>query len=136
MKAKFLMASVVLFGSLSFAAEPATPKVFIVVPANNAVVESPVTIKFGLDNMAISPAGVPHENGGHHHLLVDAPLPDLTQPIPNDAQHLHFGKGQTETTLELTPGEHTLQLLVGDFAHRPHAKPVYSEVVKITVKAK
>lgn len=122
--------------SLSFAAEPAAPKVFIIEPANNAVVGSPVTIKFGLENMAISPAGVPHENGGHHHLLVDAPLPDLTQPIPSDTQHIHFGKGQTETTLELAPGEHSLQLLVGDFAHRPHAKPVYSEVIKITVKAK
>lgn len=136
MNTKFFLASLTLISSLSFAAEPIEPKVFIIEPANNAVVESPVTIKFGLDNMAISPAGVPHENGGHHHLLVDTPLPDLTQPIPSDAQHIHFGKGQTETTLELTPGEHSLQLLVGDFAHRPHAKPVYSEVIKITVKAK
>ena len=116
---------------------PPAPKAYIISPADKAVVESPVTVKFGLDNMAVSPAGTPHEHGGHHHLLVDTPLPaNLSLPIPADAKHIHFGKGQTETTLELTPGEHTLQLLVGDHLHRPHSQPVYSQPITITVKAK
>lgn len=115
--------------------EVATPRAAIISPADQAVVSSPVTVKFGLENMAISPAGVPHENSGHHHLLIDTPLPaDMTMPIPSDAKHLHFGKGQTETTIELPPGQHTLQLLVGDYLHRPHAQPVISEKITITVK--
>jgi len=110
---------------------------FIISPADQAVVESPVTIKFGLENMEVSPAGVENPKGGHHHLLVDVALPsDLTLPIPADEHHIHFGKGQTETTLELSPGKHTLQLLLGDYIHRPHGKPVYSEVITITVKEK
>lgn len=116
---------------------PPAPKAFIISPANNAVVESPVTVKFGLDNMVISPAGIAHDNGGHHHLLIDTPLPsNLALPIPADAQHIHFGKGQTETTVELAPGQHTLQLLVGDHLHRPHSTPVYSTPITITVKGK
>lgn len=115
--------------------EAATARASILSPADNAEVTSPVTVKFGLENMMISPAGVEHPNSGHHHLLIDAPLPtDMTLPIPNDANHLHFGKGQTETTIELAPGKHTLQLLVGDHMHRPHGHPVISEKITITVK--
>lgn len=121
--------------STAQAADEAAPRASILSPANNAVVSSPVTVKFGLENMAISPAGVEHANGGHHHLLVDAPLPaDMTLAIPKDANHLHFGQGQTEATIELPPGKHTLQLLVGDHLHRPHAQPVVSEKITITVK--
>lgn len=124
----------------SFAMElskaPANAKVYIVQPKNGAVVTSPVTIKFGIKNMMVMQAGVQHPNSGHHHLLVDlAELPDLTNPIPADENHIHFGKGQTETTLELPPGEHTLQLLLGDHYHRPHDKPVVSEKITITVAA-
>lgn len=138
--------STLLFTALLILSTPLTPLAYaqnhstephaaILSPADKAEVTSPVTIKFGLEHMAISPAGVEHTNGGHHHLLVDTALPtDLTQPIPNDANHLHFGKGQTETTLELPPGKHTLQLLVGDHLHRPHSKPVISEQITITVK--
>lgn len=115
--------------------QPGKPHATILSPADKAVVTSPVTVKFGLENMTISPAGVDHPNSGHHHLLIDTPLPaDLTLPIPADANHLHFGKGQTETTLELPPGKHTLQLLVGDYLHRPHSQPVVSEKITITVK--
>lgn len=111
-------------------------RVFIAEPADGAVVSSPVTVKFGLENMTVIPAGISHPNSGHHHLLVDVEkLPDLSQPIPADVRHIHFGKGQKETTLELTPGPHTLQLLMGDHLHRPHNNPVLSEKVTITVKA-
>lgn len=74
------------------------------------------------------------EKTGHHHLLVDVPLPDLSKPVPKDAQHLHFGAGQTETTLELAPGKHTLQLLLGDYVHLPQQPPIFSEVITITVE--
>lgn len=136
MKSLLLFAALTLSSSFVLATEKA-PRVYIIEPVNNAVVESPVTIKFGLDNMEVTPAGVDNPHGGHHHLLIDTPLPaDLTLPIPADEKHVHFGKGQTETTIELAPGEHSLQLLLGDYIHRPHAKPVYSEVIKITVKDK
>lgn len=111
-------------------------EVFIIEPKNGAVVTSPVTIKFGIKNMMVMQAGVKHPYSGHHHLLVDVEkLPDFTSPIPADKNHIHFGKGQKETTLELTPGEHTLQLLLGDHYHIPHDKPVLSEKITITVKA-
>lgn len=114
----------------------ANARVFIAEPADGAVVTSPVTVKFGLENMIVIPAGVAHPNSGHHHLLVDVEkLPDLSQPIPADVHHIHFGKGQKETTVELTPGTHTLQLLMGDHLHRPHNDPVLSEKITITVKA-
>lgn len=111
-------------------------RAFIIEPADGAVVTSPVTVKFGLENMIVIPAGVSHPNSGHHHLLVDVDtLPDLSLPIPADVRHIHFGKGQKETAIELTPGTHTLQLLLGDHLHRPHDKPVVSEKITITVKA-
>ena len=75
-----------------------------------------------------------NEKTGHHHLIVDAPTPEPGVPIGSDDNHKHFGGGQTETTVELAPGEHTLQLVLGDFAHRPHSNPVVSEVIKIMVK--
>ncbi|WP_331345532.1 DUF4399 domain-containing protein [Cellvibrio sp. UBA7661] len=141
MRASLLVAALTLTSAftspLAFADDhnKAAPRAFIIEPANNAVVTSPVTVKFGLENMEVSPAGTEHPNGGHHHLLIDTPLPtNLSLPIPADAQHVHFGKGQTETSLELAPGKHTLQLLVGDHLHRPHSTPVYSEVITITVK--
>ena len=111
------------------------PLAYIVSPANGATVKSPVTVVFGLRApWGVAPAGIQIEGTGHHHLLVDAPLPDLSKPIPKDDQHIHFGKGQTETVLKLAPGKHTLQLLLGDFAHMPHQTPVKSEVVTITVE--
>lgn len=89
---------------------------------------------FGLRNMGVAPAGVEHPNTGHHHLIIDAPLPPLDEPIPADLNHLHFGAGQTEAVIELQPGEHTLQLLFADQNHVPHQPPVYSRVVKIRVE--
>ncbi len=113
---------------------PADAKVYIVSPADGAVVSSPVTVVFGLSGMGVAPAGTNIENTGHHHLIIDAPLPDVDQPIPADDNHKHFGKGQTETTIELAPGSHTLQLLVGDWMHVPHDKPIVSEKISITVE--
>jgi hypothetical protein len=93
------------------------------------------TVRFGLTNMTVERAGVDTPNSGHHHLLVDTPLPPLDQPIPSDDNHLHFGAGQTDATITLTPGRHTLQLLLGDADHVPHDPPVYSAPVTVMVGA-
>lgn len=128
-----LLSPVLWSNPLSKAAPNA--EVSILEPSDGATVSSPVSVKFGIKGMILMPAGIAHPESGHHHLLVDVDeLPDLTQPIPADAQHIHFGKGQTETTLELSPGEHTLQLLLGDQYHRPHDKPVISKKITITVQ--
>jgi len=119
---------------LASSAAVAEPNAYIVSPADGATVSSPVTVVFGLEGFGVAPAGTAMENTGHHHLIVNAPLPDLTQAIPASDSYRHFGGGQTQTTLDLPPGEHTLQLLLGDYAHVPHADPVYSEVVTITVR--
>jgi hypothetical protein len=108
--------------------------VFIITPINGATVNSPVTVKFGISGMAVAVAGEPREGAGHHHLLVDAGLTDPNGTIPNSKNHLHFGKGQTETTLELAPGPHTLQLVLGDYMHMPHEPPVVSKLTVITVE--
>lgn len=111
------------------------PAVYIISPADGEAVSSPVTVKFGLRGMGVAPAGVAKANTGHHHLLIDvAELPDLSKPVPADANHRHFGGGQTETTIELAPGQHTLQLLMGDQYHIPHKPPVFSEKITVTVE--
>ena len=89
---------------------------------------------FGLRNFGVAPAEVRKDNTGHHHLLVDVDLPPFDEPIPNTKNHLHFGKGQTETYLELPPGRHTLQLILGDHDHIPHDPPLVSKKITITVR--
>jgi hypothetical protein len=125
-------------GSVAAAARTPAPegaRVYIVSPADGDVVKSPVTVVFGLEGMGVAPAGTDVPHTGHHHLLIDLPgLPPLDQPLPNDAHHVHFGGGQTQTTVELAPGQHTLQLLLGDLAHVPHDPPVASERITITVE--
>ncbi len=119
---------------LALTAQAEAPAAYIISPSDGEHVTSPVTVKFGLKGMGVAPAGVERDNTGHHHLLVDLEtLPDLDKPIPADDQHVHFGGGQTQTTVELEPGEHTLQLLLGDHLHRPHGEPVMSEKITITV---
>jgi Domain of unknown function (DUF4399) len=113
---------------------PPGAEVYFIAPKNGEKVTSPVTVKFGLKGMGVAPAGTAMENTGHHHLIIDAPTPDLNAPIPADANHVHFGKGQTETTVTLTPGKHTLQLVLGDQSHIPHDPAVASQVITITVK--
>lgn len=107
---------------------------YIVTPSHGEVVTNPIKVVFGLKGIGVAPAGVMRENTGHHHLLIDVDEIDVTKSIPADDQHLHFGGGQTETTLNLKPGKHTLQLLLGDGIHKPHAKPVMSEKITIYVK--
>jgi hypothetical protein len=107
---------------------------YLLSPANGAAVTSPFTVRFGLRGMGVAPAGVTTPSTGHHHLLIDvATLPPDNLPIPNDANHRHFGLGQTEVELTLPPGQHTLQLVLGDALHIPHQPPVRSEKITITV---
>ncbi|MFO8142758.1 MAG: DUF4399 domain-containing protein [Marinobacter sp.] len=114
---------------------PEGAAVYFVTPLDGHIVSSPLTVRFGLEGLGVAPAGVEREATGHHHLLVDVDdLPASDQPIPADERHIHFGGGQTQTTLELSPGEHTLQLLVGDHLHIPHEPPVMSEKITITVE--
>ena len=127
---KFLVTLSLVF-SISVAA---SAEVYIISPKDGEEVSSPVEVIFGLQGMGIAPAGINFPNTGHHHLLLDLDqLPDLKSGIPADAQHLHFGKGQTQALIELDPGEHSLQLLLGDWMHVPHETPVVSEKIKILV---
>lgn len=114
--------------------KPPEVTLYIIEPKDGATVSNPVRVVFGLRNMGVAPAGVNHLNTGHHHLLIDSELPRLDQPIPASDKMRHFGGGQTETRLILLPGTHTLQLLLGDYAHMPHAPPILSEKLTITVK--
>ncbi|WP_407519742.1 DUF4399 domain-containing protein [Methylobacterium oryzisoli] len=113
---------------------PSGASVYFVDLKDGAVIPSKATIHFGLRGMGVAPAGVQRDNAGHHHLLVDTPLPPLSEPIPNDFNHLHFGAGQTEAELSLPPGEHTLQLLLADHKHIPHSPPIASERIRVTVR--
>jgi hypothetical protein len=109
--------------------------VYIGWPLDGATVNgNHVKVWFGTRNFGIAPAGVSAKNTGHHHLLIDVPVPPLDQPIPNDRNHLHFGLGQTETVIELPPGKHTLQLIMGDADHVPHDPALISRRITIYVR--
>ena len=97
-------------------------------------VESPFLIQFGLSKMGIAPAGIDRENTGHHHLLINVKDLDFSKPIPASKNHIHFGGGQTESLVELPPGDYSLQLVLGDMTHTPHTPPVVSRQINITVK--
>ena len=111
----------------------AAPRVYIESPENGALVQSPVEIVFALDGMELAPAGTYATDTGHHHLIIDNELPDLGMPIPSDNNHLHFGKAQDRVLLDLEPGLHTLQLLLGDGNHIPHQPPLISEKIEIRI---
>tara|TARA_B100000686_G_C16194842_1_gene667640 strand:- start:52 stop:477 length:426 start_codon:yes stop_codon:yes gene_type:complete len=114
---------------------PDGAQVYIISPADGEVTVSPVTIKFGLKGMGVAPAGIDKPNTGHHHLLIDVVNnPSLDKPLPSNENHKHFGGGQTEITVDLSPGKHTLQLILGDKNHIPHNPPVMSEITTIIVK--
>jgi hypothetical protein len=113
---------------------PAGAKVSILEPADGATVTSPITVKFGVEGMEVVPAGMDKPNSGHHHLFIDSKLDDPSAPIPSDATHIHYGKGQTEAQIELAPGKHTLQDVFADKNHIPHDPPVQSDVITITVE--
>ena len=131
-----MLTTLTLVGN-AFAGETMAPEgasVYIVSPSHGEVVASPVKIVFGLSGMGVAPAGTQRDKTGHHHLLINTAVPDLSKPIPSDANHMHFGGGQTEAVIELPPGDHSLQLLLADFAHVPHNPPVMSQPITITVK--
>lgn len=114
---------------------PTGAVVYIISPSHGEVVRSPVVVKFGLKGMGVAPAGVDKANTGHHHLLIDvAKTPSLDAPLLSDSHHKHYGGGQTETTILLIPGHHTLQLIMGDKNHIPHDPPIMSEPITITVE--
>jgi hypothetical protein len=115
-------------------ASPPGAMVYFISPKNGERVKSPFTVRFGLKGMGVAPAGVTNANTGHHHLIIDSDLPPTNLPIPNDDKHRHFGGGQTEVELTLPPGQHTLQLVLGDANHIPHQPPVVSEKITITVQ--
>ena len=117
-------------------AAPADAKVYFINLKDGAKVINPFVVQFGLTGMGVAPAGVEKEKTGHHHLLIDTELKgdELNQPIPADEQHKHFGAGQTEASITLPPGTHTLQLVLGDWSHIPHKPPVMSEKISITVE--
>jgi hypothetical protein len=112
---------------------PDDARVYFISPTAGESVTSPVIVRFGLKKMGVAPAGVEKEGTGHHHLIVDAELPPADLPVPASEHYRHFGHGQTEVALELEPGEHTLQLMLGDHLHVPHNPPVVSERISITV---
>ncbi|WP_264211320.1 DUF4399 domain-containing protein [Leisingera thetidis] len=144
---RILAASVAVCLAVPLWAQERTPshpdaKVFFVNLKDGDTVTSPVTVVFGLSGMDVAPAGSGQENSGHHHLLIDRPAigegedgaDELLNGLPADAHHVHFGGGQTETTIELPPGRHSLQLVLGDASHVPHESPVVSEVITIHVE--
>ena len=143
MKMTYALVVLALLGGFSVTADdapsgrskaPDGAQAYFISPQDGATVSSPVTVVFGLKGMGVAPAGTVKANTGHFHLLVDAELPPADKPIPNDAQHLHFGGGQIQTTLSLSPGRHSLQLLMGDAGHMSFDPPVASEKITITVK--
>jgi hypothetical protein len=115
-------------------ASPPGAVAYIISPADGDTVTSPVRVLFGLNGAGVVPAGIEREAAGHHHLLIDAAVPDLDSPVPSDTNHRHFGGGQTEVEIELEPGTHSLQLLLGDEMHVPHDPPILSEQITIQVR--
>lgn len=135
---KLYFISFLLFSSILFAenneCQSGQPEVFFVSPENGYVSDtSEIKLVFGIKNFNIAPAGINGCDSGHHHLIIDAELPNLDRPIPSSKNYIHFGKGQTETTIKLQPGKHSLQLLVGNYAHIPHKNPIISEKINIEI---
>jgi len=131
-----LGAAVLIMAPASRAGTPSPPnaEAYIIWPPDGAVITGgKLWVRMGLRNMGVCPKGVEMPNVGHHHLLVDTELQTDMQ-IPSDRNHLHFGAGETEARLELPPGKHTLQMLLGDHDHKPHDPPVYSKKITITVQ--
>ena len=130
-----------LLGTISSRAESGIPRserpddarVYFISPGDGDVLSSPMIVRFGLNNMGVAPAGVAKSGTGHHHLVVDAKLPPSDLPVPATDHYRHFGMGQTEVSLDLAPGKHTLQLLLADHNHVPHDPPLASERITITV---
>ena len=125
----FLIISI-FFAAFSISANP---KVYFINLEDGDRVESPFLIQFGLSGMGIAPAGTDRANTGHHHLLINVNDIDLSKPIPSSSNHIHFGGGQTESLVDLMPGDYSIQLVLGDMTHTPHNPPIISQRINITV---
>jgi hypothetical protein len=125
-----------LAGAQERTAPAANAEVYFISPSNGATVQGPVTVRFGLKGMGIAPAGVKFDNTGHHHLLIDTDFSELKldAPLPATDKIMHFGKGQTETTLTLPPGKHTLEIVFADYLHNSFDPALHSKKITITVK--
>jgi hypothetical protein len=141
MKITRLIALSVVLICLSFAAHaqgkpaPKDALLYFVWPQNGATIKGGFWCRFGLRNMGVTHAGDDFQNTGHHHLLIDvSEALDPNEPIPQDKSHLHFGSGQTETRIELPPGKHTLQLVLGDAKHYPFSPPIVSDKISVRIK--
>ena len=139
----FIITLALVFTSLSSLAlsnevnstSPANAKVYFITPLDGQTVSSNFTVRFGLNGMGVSPAGIEKKNTGHHHILIDTDtLPNMENPLPATDKIKHFGGGQTETQLTLSAGKHTLQLVLGNHHHIPHSSPVISKKITILVK--
>lgn len=142
---KLMAALAIMLSSQAFAGETPSPegaKVYFINLSDGDSVETPFVVNFGLSGMGVAPAGTEKENTGHHHIFINRPplgesaedAELMENGVPTDDNHRHFGGGQTEVTLDLPAGTHTLQLVLGDEFHVPHNPPVVSEVITITVK--
>lgn len=131
-----LFFSLVAFADELISKSPADAKLYFISPEDGQVINGEVNVKFGLSGMGVAPAGINIENTGHHHILINTDISeiDLSKPLPASDKIKHFGGGQTEATLHLPKGKHTLQLLLGNYVHVPHDKPVSSKKITITVE--
>ena len=127
---KILLIISTFFATFSISANP---KVYFINLEDGDRVESPFLIQFGLSGMGIAPAGTDRSNTGHHHLLINVNDIDLSKPIPSSSNHIHFGGGQTESLVDLMPGDYSMQLVLGDMTHTPHNPPIISQRINITV---
>jgi len=126
---------ILLIFSINLLAHEESPKqVVILQPKNGEEVDQTFEVYFGIEGMTLAPAGTYEPATGHHHLIIDADLPNLSLPIPSSSNYLHFGQGQDHTQLTLIPGNHTLQLILGDGNHIPHKQPLISKKIEITVR--
>ena len=132
----FAVALLALTG-LAWAGEspaPAGARVYIIWPKDGQVINGgKLWLRMGLKGAGIAPAGMEHPHTGHHHVLIDTELPPFDEPVPFDKNHVHFGAGQSEARIELSPGSHTLQVLLADHDHVPHNPPLYSERITVIV---
>src|SRR5215510_9716031 len=136
MRLRMFAAAALIVASGWAAAQTASPqgaRAYFINLKNGQHVKSPVLVQFGLAGMGVAPAGSMNMNTGHHHLIIDADTPPAGMPIPMDEKHRHFGGGQTEISLQLAPGNHTLQMVLADGAHIPHNPAVTSEKITVTV---
>tara|TARA_X000000368_G_scaffold270381_1_gene214282 strand:- start:75 stop:464 length:390 start_codon:yes stop_codon:yes gene_type:complete len=127
------MKSIIIILSIFLSLNSFSEKVYFINLEDGEKLKSPFLVQFGLSGKGVAPAGIDVPNTGHHHLLINIDEMDYSLPIPSSKQHLHFGLGQTETKLDLIPGEYKLQLVLGDKYHIPHKPPLVSKSIKVTV---